>query len=171
MTSTFESCACFVEYVFFECPNISDPDLALLNASKEGDYVMAELLVHCNETDVNALDLDEAKTPLYMASKFGYLDIVKLLVDHPQINLNVTTPLVRLFDDYDDYSDVTEVEWKGNCALQIASYSGHLRVVELLLQLEEIDVNEVDDQGGTALCYATARGHAKVVSLLIRTPG
>ena len=147
----------FVEYVFYNCPEISDPDLALLNASKEGDEVNAEMLVHCNETDINTLDRNEGRTPLYLAARYGHLGIVRLLVDHPEISLNVTVPGIN--------------EWKGNCALQIASYYGNLDVIELLLQFEEIDVNEWDDKGGTALCWATSKGNSEVVSLLIRTPG
>ena len=147
----------FAEYAFFDCPNISDPDFALLNATVYGDYKSAQVLVHCNETDINTMW--QGETPLYIAATRGYTGIVELLISNPRLNITVA-----------DY-----FERKVNSALEIASFHGHLDIVKMLLQLEEYDINEVsyDNHIGvtTALCSAAKEGHIEVVSLLLQVPG
>ena len=101
----------------------------------------------------------QGETPLYLAAARGYTNIVELLISNPRLNITVS-----------DY-----FERKVNGALEIASFHGHLDIVEMLLQLEEYDVNEVsyDNHIGvtTALCSAAKEGHIEVVSLLLQVPG
>jgi uncharacterized protein len=55
----------------------------------------------------------------------------------------------------------------GATALIVASYNGHLEVVQALLA-KEADVNAERNDGRTALDAATAGGHAEVRALLLQ---
>jgi len=78
-------------------------------------------------------------TPLYCACSNGHIDIVQLLLEHPNINLNYCVPLVEAF------------------------YSGHIEIVKLLLKQKDIDVNK-----GGALAAACKNGHIGIVQLLLK---
>jgi ankyrin repeat protein len=52
-------------------------------------------------------------------------------------------------------------------ALIIASSSGNIEVVELLLSHNSIDVNITDNNCDTALMYAIRNGHIAVIRLLL----
>jgi len=58
-----------------------------------------------------------------------------------------------------------ENNW-GYTALIKASWQGHIEIVQLLLEKEDIDVNIQDNYGMTALMYASKNGHIEVVKLL-----
>ena len=78
-------------------------------------------------------------TALWMASKNGHLELVRLLLSKSEIDIN-------------------KAEDDGATALFIASDKGHLEVVRLLLSKSEIDINK-GHQGWTPLTIAKQRGH------------
>ncbi|KAA8901721.1 hypothetical protein FN846DRAFT_112191 [Sphaerosporella brunnea] len=51
--------------------------------------------------------------------------------------------------------------------LQVAALNGHIEVVKLLLQREDVDVNSQDKEGRTPLLWAMANGEDGVVKLLL----
>jgi len=59
----------------------------------------------------------------------------------------------------------------GLTPLIVASANGHARVVEMLLEEEEVKVNLADYDGSTPLYEASSRGHESVVKLLLAEPG
>ena len=90
--------------------------------------------------------------PFLYASREGYTDIVKVL-----INAGVNTK---------------ETTKSGGTALISASERGHVEVVKELLEHTDIDVNYKNERGGTALLEAIVLGngsesHKKVIQMLI----
>jgi len=97
--------------------------------------------------DVN-LQFKWGLTTLIWATYHGYKDIVKLLLNHKDIN-------IHLKDD----SSYT--------ALMKATYYGHKDIVELLLNHKDINVNMQDNWGKTALMLATMNNYKDIVELLL----
>jgi len=64
----------------------------------------------------------------------------------------------------------TNVNWKdsGLAALHLASFSGHDKVVELLLAHPDIDVNQKDESSETPFYSACAHGKIACVQLLLK---
>jgi ankyrin repeat protein len=86
-------------------------------------------------------------TPLHEASRFGHLEVSRLLVDHGA-NVNAThqnhrTPL----------------------GLSARIDSGHLGIVKLLLECGA-DIDTLNDEGKTSYQVPLQRGHRRVANLL-----
>jgi ankyrin repeat protein len=81
--------------------------------------------------DVNEVDAD-GRTPLLLATQKGYLSVIQVLLNHPQINLRA------------------QDQW-GSTALHKAAKQGHLAVIKLLLARPNTDINIKDGNGATPL--------------------
>ena len=90
-------------------------------------------------------------TALYTASNEGKVEVVKLLLQHEDIEINKAGKY-------------------GDTALLAASQEGHAGVVQLLLEDEEIEVNRENINGRTALYEASynGNGNAEIVQLLLQ---
>ena len=86
------------------------------------------------------IENNEGYTPLMIASRNGYKDVVEVLLEGGA-------------------SYRTSSLWK-------AAEKGHKEIVEMLLE-GGADVNHKDDDGWTALRWATKEGHKEVVQLLL----
>ena len=83
---------------------------------------------------------------LDVASLYGLQETVRLLINHPDLNIEATGP--------------------GNfSALHFAAKGGSVEVVKLLLA--KFDLNTADIKGRTALDISTKEGHYGVVELLL----
>ena len=100
--------------------------------------------------DVNQKDKD-GYTALYLASLFGHIDVVNLLLQHPNLKINQQTK-------------------RGNTALHIASYNGHTEIAKSLLNHSDIDVNIKNNDGNTPLHKASKNGKTDIVKLLLAHP-
>ena len=117
-----------------------------------GNNTRAKFILQCNGTDVNTLGLASEdihsrhpKTPLYYASEEGRVEVVKLLLAHPDID--VTMKLNVSFT-----------------ALGISSNLGNFEVVKELLAHPKVDVNQVDaslpaTEQKTPLSLSSHNGH------------
>ena len=120
----------------------------LFVASRENHVSVVQLLLEDTRTDVNRVVNNV--NALWDASNIGNTNSVKLLINHPKIDINQmntrdkTTPLI------------------------IASKRGHRDIVELLLRHTQIEVNRKDSYGDTALLKATWRSYLKIVKLFLR---
>ncbi|CEJ87161.1 hypothetical protein VHEMI04323 [[Torrubiella] hemipterigena] len=103
-----------------------------------------------------ALDINETtmsgSTPLFIASREGYIAIVKLLLDNG--------------------ADVSKENKYGRTPLHEASGEGHTDVVELLLGYGvyakyRAYINKKDNYARTALYCASAEGHVSTIEVLI----
>jgi ankyrin repeat protein len=123
---------------------------ALLYASYEGHAELARLLV---KHDANVGLCQTAKyTPLIRASEFGYIEIVKCILDSD--------------DRQTDSCLVDHQDERGFTALHCASYNGNADIARLLLARTK-DVNKEDEGGCTALIWASEQGHLDIVQQLL----
>ncbi|KAH6906631.1 ankyrin repeat-containing domain protein [Coprinopsis sp. MPI-PUGE-AT-0042] len=130
------------------------------------------------------------ETPLMHASRQGYLEIVKLVLKCPGLDVNVADALdvqtalmhaarrrdpaiAKTLLDHPDI-DVNVADKRGLSALTHALLYGHLEMVQLLLDAPGVDVNATSPVGGmTALMHASSTRHIepRKVALLLGAPG
>jgi ankyrin repeat protein len=92
----------------------------------------------------------EGSTPLHSAAVIGRADIVKLLLSHADIDININS-----------------TTRKRRTPLHEAVSSGHLRVVELLLQHERTNAKLKEFYGHTPLRLAAFGMHLEIANLLL----
>lgn len=106
-------------------------------------HICKILLDNCPDTHEG--DREYGVTPLWLACKYGHLDLVKFLIKKGvcvnQRNNNGETPLY------------------------IACYYGHLDVVKFLIH-KGVDINQANEYGKTPLLVASLNGHLDVVKYL-----
>ena len=110
------------------------------------------LLLQKSGIDVNQNNTT-GTTALYLASRKGHTEVLKLLLQENGVDVNVR-------------------EAQGECtALHLASMKGHVDVVELLLQVEGIDMDAQATMDGarlTAVDCAVAVGNTEIISRLLQ---
>lgn len=168
-----------------KCPCGTDrsPDstVDLVEACKDGSFEQVKRLVKhgTNPSVVGAL---------HQASAYGYLSIVKFLLDcGADVNLrdysNQTALHCAAGSGHDEVvdllltsgADVTAQNVDGRRALHYAAGCGRLKMVEKLLKLSEnrdgyhryVEVAVGDQNDQTALHFAAKRGHHQVVQKLL----
>ncbi len=120
--------------------------------------------VYCNEIDsvkkylsegVNSNDLSIREytgvSPLDIAIDRGYTDMVELLLEHPDVQVNLQ-------------------KINGRTVLMEAVDRGHANIVKLLLKHPAIRVNLQDVTGATALIMAAREGHSDIIKSLLEHP-
>jgi len=98
--------------------------------------------------DVNCADPGFGLAALHIASFNGHVEVVKLLLAHPDINVN--------FKDYDGFTP-----FAAGCV------DGELSVVQLLLKDPRVDVTLDDHRGRTPLWHASDGGNYEMVEWFI----
>ncbi|KAN0068678.1 Ankyrin repeat-containing domain protein [Elaphomyces granulatus] len=121
---------------------------------------------------------------LLMAARRGNITIMKLLLGHPDIDLNFVTVdgysaltmaclsgvpnmLEFLLSREGIATSINQQDVKGLTPLCYAAKSGDVKAVELLLQRDDIGLNIPDNLGWTALFWACESGCPLVVDLLL----
>jgi len=94
------------------------------------------------------LRMKYSDSPVFCSCERGYLDGVKLLVEHG--------------------ADVRARASNGLTCLLVAANNKHFTVVSYLLQLKYCGLNDVDKNGYSALHYASLHNHAPTISKLIQ---
>ena len=107
----------------------------MINSAKELG-ILSELI---NKAD------NSGRTPLYIASNYGQLRSVKVLLNNG--------------------ADIDKAKFDGVTPLMNACFGGHLNVVDVLLR-HNANVNLKDTNGNTALKMAKQQGHTMVVETL-----
>ena len=123
----------------------------LMLAARRGNKAVVDLLLAREEIQVNLRAGQEnvrGKSALIWAGEKGHQDIVRSLVDHPGLEVNMK--------DEDGY---TGLIW--------AADNGHLEAVREFLKHPDIEINAVDLEGHSALTWAADRGRTGIVSLLL----
>jgi len=123
-----------VQHLLKNRPLLSGPAHSQLNATVNPNY------------SPNGM---EGNTPLLVATFNGHVEIVKLLLGCPDI-------------------DVNKAHDGGVDALGLVADLGHVEIAKLLLDRPEILVNQPDNNGRTPLISASARGHTEIVKLLLQ---
>ena len=134
-------------------PNIlnNDKKSALFIASRKNYSNYIKLLLTFNDIDVNVAEEEQGFTPLWNTCRYNNVDSLKILLNHPGIDINITTNF-----------NITP--------LHIASSIGNIECVKLLININGIDVNKADKAGITALGSASWCGHTECVKLLLTHP-
>jgi len=123
-------------------------ELILCSACKKGDVEeVQQLLTNNSQININAED-NLKQTPLYIACREGYIQIVRLLLNVEGIDLNHS-------NNY------------GESAFWIACLKGHINIVKLLLNHERVDINQASRSGITAFYLACFNRNLEIVKLLL----
>jgi len=123
----------------------------LWKASTDGDLEKVNLLAGDETVDVNWVGEDRLDTSLHRACRFRHLEIVKVMLAHPKIEVNKGN--------------------KGDASpFFIVCQERHMEVVSLLLADQRIDPNKPKKNGTTPFFMASHDGHKEVVSLLLADP-
>ena len=117
-------------------------------------HTMSELLNQGFE--VNALDAMH-KTPLWWAALQGHQGVVDLLLSQKNVNVN-SRGLLRTGADKQLHNETP---------LGIAVCAGKAKIVERLIEREDVDVNLPDGYNCSPLISAAQRGHSAIVGLLL----
>jgi len=139
---------------------------------------IVELLINNNcDPDIQNYSL---KTPLYIVSERGYLEIVNLLKEHSKISVtegNGYTPLhiacknnnlqtVEALLDSDFKLVVDSGDIENFTCLHLACENENIEIIELLLKYD-CDVNAANSFGWTPLHFASDRGNLDIIDILI----
>ena len=122
----------------------------LFEAARDG-RVGEVLFLLRNHPKINvnwANSLNFQQTALHTASFYNHAEVVKVLLAHPHINVNVQ-----------DMSDSTP--------LLNGCFKGNVSVVQVLLKDPRVDVTLKDDERCTPLWQASCYGHLEVIEWLI----
>lgn len=143
------------------------------------------VLLSADDINVNIKEFENKDTPLIIASRFNNLEAVKLLIDHPNIDINLRNRIDRtalseavINENLDVVNilveesniDVTALDFMNDSLLTWASIKGYVFLVEVLLEKNIIDVNFQDVFDETALHFAAKYGHLDIVELLLQQP-
>jgi len=157
--------------------NIKNKELFLIRAAEKNDILGVKMWLMAG-ANINAQEKLYGNTALVVASKYGYTEIVKLLLEAgADVNVknkdgetalmkasyNGYTEIVKMLIDAG--ADVNIKDRYGTTALMLASLYGYTEIVELLIKAGA-NVNIKNSYGGTALRWASANGSTKIVELL-----
>jgi ankyrin repeat protein len=127
----------------------------LINAVALEGELAVDILLQMPGILVNQSN-DEGMTPLWCAADCGHIGTMRLLLQHPDIDTNLSTDVPR----------------KLETPLFAAAGSGHEMAVGLLLARPDVEVNRRrENDGGTALMMAASYGYDWIVGALLRYPG
>ena len=130
---------------------MSDPVESLLyDAARDGDVSeVSSLLRDHAEINVNWTNpYNFRQTALHAACYYGRVEVVKLLLAHPGINVN-------LKDNF------------GITSLSKGCRNDKMSIVQLLLKDPRVDVTLDDEYGCTPLWWASRSGYREVIEWLI----
>jgi ankyrin repeat protein len=129
--------------------NIGGNTLLTLSIKKNNLPIFYEILKHPN-IDVNKQN-GKGDTPLMVASTFGVIEAIQLLLQFSEIDPNIT-------DDWE------------NSPIMVASMIGKIEAIQLLLKHPKTDPNIQNQFGHTALMSACKENRKSVVGLLLAHP-
>ncbi|ERF70048.1 hypothetical protein EPUS_03600 [Endocarpon pusillum Z07020] len=184
------------------------PSTALLEAAKGNDFVVVQLLLQRSHTPnlqssdgktllhwtVSGKIAKEGITPLLCAIQLESIEIVKLLLAHPAIDVNTSSPegrspLCQMIHDSACFGlagmdwfhigsslvqrlelQVNKQDFRGRAPLHYAVISDQAAFVELLLTRGDIDPNVRDDYDATPLWEAAYQGNSEASEFLVDDP-
>ena len=118
----------------------------LWNAAKLGCHWAVEEILQHPKIDPNKTHKDTDTTPLFMATYFGHERVVKALLSHPSIPVNLgkeeATPLF------------------------MAAQEGREGIVKMLLGCKDVDIEQASKEGSTPARVASEFGHEYIYGLL-----
>ena len=154
----------------------------LITAVKTGLVEVVESLLTRDDLKPNIVN-NRGEHALGYAVFRGQVDIVKLLLDHPDIDLNLMArngytvlmlasepDIVKLLLEQEGI-EVNRQDSFGSTALCQATFCGHSEIVQLLLEREDININLPNNLGETPLFWAVCHNSLELVDLLLKKDG
>jgi Leucine-rich repeat (LRR) protein/ankyrin repeat protein len=160
----------------------SEATLLHLACLTGNDEVVKSLLQHSKSKMINPNQATfEGVTPFYTACYQRDIGVVKILLDYPNIELNVAfkgKPLLELVYELndlfllelllrDDRIDPNVTTLNEMSLLSLSARDNREDVIELLLKNRKTDVNKFSSKGETSILWAARRGHAKILQMLL----
>ena len=131
------------------------------SAIENNDIIKFKQLIN-QGIDVNKVNKD-GFSPLHLAIKYNNAEMVKLLLSHKKINMNIVLPKDTIFEDLDNtkwYAD-------GQTPLMLASYYGYDDIVLMLLNYGADILARDSIDSAMAIHIAAARGRIKALIVLL----
>ncbi|XP_076079353.1 uncharacterized protein LOC143049638 [Mytilus galloprovincialis] len=126
--------------------DINDKSTPLIQCCFIGDIDLIKWCIqHCISIVSHCRNTDKV-SPLYMASAYGYTEVVQMLINKK--------------------ADINKCKDTGVSPLYIACQEGHTEVVQMLTN-NKADINKCDDKEVSPLYIACQEGHTEVVQMLI----
>jgi hypothetical protein len=123
--------------------------MELIHAAWNQNLAAVRTLLDDPLIDVNTHDIDnENCTSLHIAAEFGYTEIVQLLIEHPNILVNLKST-------------------SGATPFLLACQCGRTSVVRILIRDPRIDVNLADFGDATPVWWTGYYNYVEVVKVLI----
>ncbi|KAI3034865.1 hypothetical protein CBS76997_10987 [Aspergillus niger] len=127
----------------------------LLYAASNGSIRVVDALLASQQTQINWRNA-EGQSALWCAAWYGYIDIVKRLLQQHHIQVNI--------------ADRT----RGTTPLAVAVIRGHAETVESLLTIRRVNVNIRDRRGWTPVFHALSRaisyGDRSILEMILTRP-
>ncbi|KAI9732413.1 MAG: hypothetical protein M1834_001621 [Cirrosporium novae-zelandiae] len=121
---------------------------------------------------------DAVETPLGFAIANGHFGVVRVLLNGDKSLISFCgKPLVQAARKgksdmvkflLENGADISHTDFMGQTALHKACISGHMDLVEYLLNYPKVTVDPVDQSERTPLYFAAERGYLDIVNLLIK---
>ena len=144
-------------------------DLILKLFQIQDSYVTWLVLYEKNRPSFFSFDFrrnwEAIPTPIYYASFMGLDQVLDHLVNSGQVE-DATIPALQRIPSFKLSRDVNAQDGQLDKALQAASYGGHEKAAQILLN-KGADINARGGFDGSALYAASERGHEKVVQMLL----
>lgn len=122
----------------------------LIVASSRGEIILVNQLLMKSKIDVNYNF--KCRTALQAATVSGHLEVVRALLNHPDINVN--------------YFNST----CGRIPLIAAVSRGNIEIVKAILDHPSVRVNIYDNRGDTALIMAARLNNKEAIKILLAVP-
>lgn len=114
-----------------------------------GDFYIVSNFLNKKYVDLNSKKYLNRQTPLILATRSGFIDIVKVLINDKRVDVNA------FCDEFHQTS------------FYYACENNYFDIVELLLKDERVDINIPNNEGKTPFLIACEKGFDKIVKILI----
>ena len=156
----------------------------LITAAWLGREEYMQRLLEVPGIDINRQTKEDKITALSVAAGRSHTGCVRLLLAHPEIDLDAmeqagwTRLHLAASCGMTDWvqellaagAEINPQDGDGDTPLGMAATNGHLDCVRLLLEASGIAVNLPDNEGETPLAKAAYHGHPEVIKLLLAAP-
>ena len=158
-------------------------DSLLLTGAVVGNLTRVQEELEKNAIAVDSLD-DWGMTALMWASKNGYFDIVRILLNTSEVDINKKRRsdsatalmlasynghkyIVEILLSHEDVDLSSRTTSKGESAQIMAASNGYEDIVKSFVEVNRADINEVNTDGESSLYKAVEGGHVGVIQVLL----